>query len=110
MSRVSSKNIEKVYIDWYFDSDVPLFSLARDLSMNNISEIQPRAFHRLHLLSELWVQNHSTHIQLINFYCNNSHMASHSSSCWYAQTSVMGIDDSGLPLISPTKKLPEAIH
>uniref|UniRef100_A0A3Q3JSQ1 G-protein coupled receptors family 1 profile domain-containing protein n=1 Tax=Monopterus albus TaxID=43700 RepID=A0A3Q3JSQ1_MONAL len=26
---------------------------ARDLSMNNISEIQPRAFHRLHLLSEL---------------------------------------------------------
>ncbi|KAF0036238.1 hypothetical protein F2P81_011550 [Scophthalmus maximus] len=28
-------------------------STVRDLSMNNISEIQPRAFHRLHLLSEL---------------------------------------------------------
>lgn len=50
---VSSKNTDKVYIDWHLD--VPLFSLFRDLSMNNISEIQPRAFHRLHLLSELWV-------------------------------------------------------
>uniref|UniRef100_A0A8C5HNX7 G-protein coupled receptors family 1 profile domain-containing protein n=1 Tax=Gouania willdenowi TaxID=441366 RepID=A0A8C5HNX7_GOUWI len=28
-----------------------------DLSMNNISEIPPRAFHRLHLLSELMLQN-----------------------------------------------------
>uniref|UniRef100_A0A3Q2FXG0 Leucine rich repeat containing G protein-coupled receptor 6 n=1 Tax=Cyprinodon variegatus TaxID=28743 RepID=A0A3Q2FXG0_CYPVA len=29
------------------------FTTYLDLSMNNISEIQPRAFHRLHLLSEL---------------------------------------------------------
>lgn len=33
----------------------PLFPLSgfRDLSMNNISEIQPNAFHNLHFLSEL---------------------------------------------------------
>uniref|UniRef100_A0AAQ4NNS1 G-protein coupled receptors family 1 profile domain-containing protein n=1 Tax=Gasterosteus aculeatus aculeatus TaxID=481459 RepID=A0AAQ4NNS1_GASAC len=34
-------------------SNLSLLTTYLDLSMNNISEIQPRAFHRLHLLSEL---------------------------------------------------------
>lgn len=50
-------------------------------------------------------------IHLINLHRHNSQMTrnSHSPSRWYAQTSVMGIDDSGLPLISLTKKGPAAI-
>ncbi|KAM9786135.1 leucine-rich repeat-containing G-protein coupled receptor 6 [Neosynchiropus ocellatus] len=34
-------------------TDLSPFTTYLDLSMNNLSEIQPRAFHRLHLLSEL---------------------------------------------------------
>lgn len=59
--------------------------------MNNISEIQPRAFHRLHLLSELWVHNHSTHAHLMNLHCHNSCITrtSNSLNCWYPQTPAM---------------------
>lgn len=77
---------------WYFDADdSTLVSLSlslppplRDLSMNNISKIQSRAFHRLHLLSELWVGSFSATVQLIGLHRNGSHMTrnSYSPSCW----------------------------
>lgn len=81
------------------------FCVSRDLSMNNISEIQPRAFHRLHLLSELWVRNHSTNTQFMNpLLWQFTHDKKQPFPELLTHTDLRDeVDGSGLPLISPTK-------
>lgn len=94
--------------DWYFDTDAQPCSLSRDLSMNNISKIQSRAFHRLHLLSELWVKSFSQH----SIDQPPSEQLTHDKKQLFPElliSSMMGIDDFGLCLISPAKKQPAAI-
>lgn len=108
ISCVSSKTLRRFCTDWYFDTDARPFSLSRDLSMNNISEIQSRAFHRLHLLSELWVKSFSSH----SIDKPPSAQLTHDKKQLFPEppiSSVMGIDDSGLLLISPAKKQPAAM-
>nr|XP_061835809.1 leucine-rich repeat-containing G-protein coupled receptor 6-like isoform X1 [Nerophis lumbriciformis] len=48
--------------------DINPFTTYLDLSMNNISKIQPRIFHRLHLLTELRISgNHLRYISSLAF-------------------------------------------
>lgn len=106
MSSMPSEHIATFCSDWYADADACPVSLSRDLSMNNISEIQSRAFHRLHLLSELWVKSSHSHS------IDKHPSAQHDKKQLFPEpliSSVMGIDDSGLLLISPAKKRPAAI-
>lgn len=112
MRKMRSKHLQfyirRFCTDWYFDTDARPFSLSRDLSMNNISEIQSRAFHRLHLLSELWVKSFSSH----SIDKPPSAQPTHDKKQLFPEppiSSVMGIDDSGLLLISPAKKQPAAM-
>lgn len=84
----------------------PSLSSLRDLSMNNISKIQSRAFHRLHLLSELWVKLFTSIDR------SPSKRLEHDKKQLFFEplrSSMMGIDDFGLWLISPAKTQPAAI-